>query len=81
MEPIFRNAGVNNPKNKIFQIWKNGNHAEQIYGPNFTAQKIGYIHKNPVKEGIVTRAEDYLYSSARDYVGIKSPVKTTLLMF
>jgi len=27
------------------------------------------IHQNPVEEGIVFRAEDYLYGSAADYAG------------
>jgi putative transposase len=26
-----------------------------------------YIHTNPVRAGIVDKAEEYLYSSARDY--------------
>lgn len=30
-------------------------------------QKLDYLHYNPVEEGIVQKAEDYLYSSARDY--------------
>jgi len=30
--------------------------------------KLKYIHNNPVKAGIVTRAVDYKYSSARNYV-------------
>lgn len=34
-------------------------------------QKIDYIHSNPVEEGIVFRAEDYRYSSASDYAGIR----------
>jgi len=29
--------------------------------------KLNYIHKNPVKSGIVLKAEDYKYSSARNY--------------
>ncbi len=28
-------------------------------------QKVNYIHQNPVRAGLVERAEDYLYSSAR----------------
>ena len=32
-------------------------------------EKINYVHQNPVEEGIVFRAEDYLYSSAADYAG------------
>ena len=34
-------------------------------------QKLEYVHDNPVKEGIVDKPEDYLYSSARDYAGTK----------
>ncbi len=30
--------------------------------------RLQYIHNNPVKAGIVTRAVDYKYSSARNYV-------------
>jgi putative transposase len=30
-------------------------------------QKLNYIHNNPVEAGIVEKAEDYLYSSARSY--------------
>ena len=30
-----------------------------------------YIHQNPVEEGFVFRAEDYMYSSAIDYAGEK----------
>jgi hypothetical protein len=32
--------------------------------------KINYIHENPVRAGIVEKAEDYLYSSARNYAGL-----------
>jgi REP element-mobilizing transposase RayT len=29
--------------------------------------KLNYIHKNPVKSGLVLKSEDYKYSSARNY--------------
>lgn len=29
---------------------------------------MNYIHQNPVKAGIVENAQDYLYSSARNYI-------------
>jgi hypothetical protein len=40
-------------------------------------QKLHYIHKNPVKAGIVEKPEDYVFSSARDYLGRKGlfPIK------
>ncbi|NJN25809.1 MAG: hypothetical protein HC819_07500 [Cyclobacteriaceae bacterium] len=34
-------------------------------------QRLDYLHENPVKEGWVDTPQDYLYSSARDYVGRK----------
>ena len=33
--------------------------------------RINYTHENPVKAMIVFNAENYLYSSARDYAGEK----------
>ncbi len=43
-------------------------------------QKIDYMHENPVVAGFVENDPDsyrdeYLYSSARDYCGIKGLVK------
>jgi REP-associated tyrosine transposase len=32
-------------------------------------QKVDYIHHNPVKAGLVQRAEDWPWSSAREYTG------------
>ena len=32
-------------------------------------QKMAYIHENPVKAGFVERAEDWMYSSQRNYSG------------
>ncbi|MEJ6980077.1 hypothetical protein WG906_06425 [Pedobacter sp. P351] len=32
-------------------------------------EKLLYMHDNPVRAGIVERAEDYLMSSAKDYSG------------
>jgi hypothetical protein len=30
--------------------------------------KIKYIHNNPIRAGIVEKAEEYKYSSARNYI-------------
>ena len=54
-------------KKQDFQFWTHENHAELIYSQKFIVQKVNYIHNNPVKSGLVTRPEDYLYSSARNY--------------
>ncbi len=34
-----------------------------------TDQKIIYVHYNPVEAGIVDKPGEYLYSSARNYLG------------
>ena len=41
---------------------------------DFVGKCIDYIHQNPVKAGLVFRAEDYVYSSAVDYSGEKGLV-------
>lgn len=49
------------------QVWTHGNHAELVYSQKFIEQKITYIHNNPVRSAIVSKPEDYIYSSARNY--------------
>ncbi len=64
-------VGNNDRKIKNYKFWQDGNNIEQIYTYEFFLQKVNYIHNNPVKQEIVERPEDYLYSSARDYAGLK----------
>ncbi|HEX5152617.1 MAG TPA: hypothetical protein VFW07_14300 [Parafilimonas sp.] len=42
-------------------------------------QKLDYIHGNPVKAGFVEKPEDYLYSSARNYYGMKGLIDIDML--
>ena len=51
-----------------FQVWQEGSHPEAIYTVDFARQKIDYIHANPVRAGLVSGAEEWLYSSARAYL-------------
>lgn len=55
-------------KNEIFKIGTNDNHPEAIYSQSFLLSKLNYIHENPVRAGLVMKAEDYVYSSASNYV-------------
>lgn len=41
----------------------------ELWSNKVIDEKINYIHNNPVEEGLVFRAEDYVYSSAKDYAG------------
>lgn len=52
-----------------YQIWQEGFHPQQILNDDILKQKIEYIHFNPVKRGFVNKAEDWKYSSARNFLG------------
>ncbi|MCB9310534.1 MAG: transposase [Lewinellaceae bacterium] len=71
MMNIFKRAGQQQGNNKDFQFWQQDNHPIELFSPEVTFQKIDYVHNNPVTAGIVSEAEHYLHSSARDYLGIK----------
>jgi len=68
---IFRMAAKESKKHMNYKFWQNEYHPVELVDNYMIEQKLDYVHENPVKEGIVERPEDYLYSSARDYAGIK----------
>lgn len=67
---VFRDAAAKHSRNKEYQVWTHENHAIWLYSSKFIAEKIQYIHNNPVKALWVQNPEDYLYSSARNYAGL-----------
>lgn len=77
----FRNASksMNLPEN--FQVWQTSVAPVYIDLNNSNALKsqLDYVHCNPVRDRIVILPEDYLYSSAGDYAGIKGLVNVELI--
>ena len=65
----FKIAGENHCKPIQYKVWKDGNHAIELYSNKFIRQKINYIHQNPVKAGYTNKIEDWPFSSAIDYFG------------
>ena len=63
----FKLATESHSRNKNYQFWQLGSHAEEIYSEKFMWSKIDYIHFNPVRAGIVLKPQDYIYSSASKY--------------
>jgi len=61
-------ATFSHTRNKNYQVWQAGNHAEEIYSEKFLWSKLDYIHLNPVRSGFVAKASDYVYSSASNYI-------------
>ncbi len=52
-------------------FWEEGYHGEEIFSVEFFDQKTKYIHLNPVRANIVEKEEEYFYSSASDFYGLR----------
>ena len=76
---MMKLAGSSNNNNKGFQFWQQHNHPLILNTNKLIEQKLNYIHNNPVKAGFVDKPEEYLYSSARDYIGIKGLIDVELI--
>jgi REP element-mobilizing transposase RayT len=61
-----------------YSFWETGNHPVEISSNKFFDEKLDYIHNNPVEASLVVRPEDYLFSSARNYAGLKSHLEIVL---
>jgi REP element-mobilizing transposase RayT len=76
----FRKAGNNSSNVTQYQFWRHDNHPIELWSNKVIDEKIDYIHKNPVKAGLVYRAEDYIYSSAVDYTGEKGLLNDVIVV-
>jgi len=70
--------GRSNVKN--YQFWRHDNKPIELWSNHVIDEKINYIHQNPVEEGLVFKAEDYLYSSAIDYAGEKGLLQNVVVI-
>ena len=61
------------------QFWQRDNQPIELWSNAVIDQKLQYFHQNPVEEGYVFKAEDYLYSSAIDYAGGKGLLDVILI--
>ncbi|MEN9339584.1 MAG: hypothetical protein RIQ62_896 [Bacteroidota bacterium] len=55
-------------RNEQYQIWIQHSHPEELLTYEMAMIKLNYIHENPVRAGYVGKAQDYLYSSASNYI-------------
>ncbi len=76
----FEEAGRSLRLTDKLQVWQTENHSVSIELENsdMINDQLHFIHGDPVRDRIVTSAEDYLYSSARDYTGIKGLVNVRI---
>lgn len=75
----FEFAAKSHKRNSELQFWTHENHAVELIAHSFTCQKIAYIHDNPVKSGLVEKAEDWMYSSQRNYCGLDNLLEIDLM--
>lgn len=70
-------------RNEKFQLWQNCSNPSYIdFKQLFRLQeRVLYIHENPVRDHIVETPDQYLFSSARDYVGKKGLVNVSVINF
>ncbi|WP_179412871.1 REP-associated tyrosine transposase [Mucilaginibacter sp. E4BP6] len=64
---MFKRAGAKNKNNDTYQFWQQDNHPIELSTNQMMDERIGYLHTNPVKAGIVWEPQHYKYSSAIDY--------------
>lgn len=71
---MMERAGMKNGNNKDWQFWQQHNKPTEIKDQKMFDKTLDYIHQNPVQAGFVIREEDWKYSSARDFCGMKGLV-------
>ena len=55
-----------------YRFWqRGGGYDRNIYEPATLYEMIEYIHNNPVRRGLVEKATDWVWSSARFYAGMR----------
>lgn len=68
---FFRKEATKSSNVAHYQFWRHNNKPIELWSNRVIKQKIDYIHQNPVEAGLVYKAEEYIYSSAKDYADEK----------
>lgn len=64
---MFQQAAKNDPCSR-FKVWQDEYHPKAIISLDVFRQKAEYVHNNPVRKGLVLKAENWYYSSANLYL-------------
>jgi REP element-mobilizing transposase RayT len=76
----FEEAGKSEMREDInHKIWLSDNHPIELLTNEFILQKMGYIHVNPVRSGLVDDPSAWVYSSQRNYMRLPSVLEIDLL--
>jgi putative transposase len=77
----FEEYGKSLKKIEKFPLWQSCSGLVHVdcRQPILLSDRIGYIHDNPIRDGVVELPEQYLFSSAMDYEGMRGLVKVTVI--
>ena len=76
----FRFEARRQVRGKNYKIWQDGFHPVEILSADILYEKLEYIHQNPVVQRVVNRPQDYVYSSARNYVDEVGEMEVELII-
>jgi putative transposase len=68
LDYMFKFFASPSNRHENYRFWTGNNHPEHIYSLDFLMTKLNYTHLNPVRAGIVELPEQYIYSSASNYI-------------
>lgn len=72
----FKLAGAPaSPRKSKYELWQEDEHVVPVGELDAAKIKLRYLHENPVRAGLVERAEEWPHSSAQWYVTGQGPVK------
>jgi len=71
----FEYAGKYDNRITKYRFWQDSNHPILLDNNSLIDLRIAYTHQNPVKRMIVDKAEDYLFSSARNYANLNALIE------
>ncbi len=74
---MMERAGKKNSNNSDWQFWQQHNKPLEIKNQEMFDKMLQYIHDNPVVSGFVNKAEEWRYSSACDFCGVKGLINLT----
>lgn len=77
----FERCSQSLKKLEKYQVWQSCSNPEflDFKQPLKVKEHLTYIHENPVRDRIVRFPEDYVFSSAGDYMGRKGLVNVTVI--
>lgn len=79
MNIVFSYHAKYNKRVKDKQFWTHENHSVELTSNEMIDSRLNYIHENPVRAGWVENAEDYLYSSARNYASLNNLLEIEMI--